>query len=541
MKYKYIAYIRKSSESKEKQALSIQSQRDKLKSEFPNLDIIEWVEEEKSAFKPYNRPKFANMMEKIHEGKIDGIIAWHPDRLSRNEIDAGNITYALRSGVLKDLKFASYNFTISPEGIQQLQNSLSSSQYYSAKLGVDVKRGLNDKLEMGRMPCLAPHGYVNTKLATRGENKIVEDPERFNIIRKMWDLLLTGNYSVPQVRDIATNEWGLLTPKKKKSGGRKIGYTSAYEMFSNIFYTGHFIYKGKIYKGDHKPMITMAEFDRVQGLLKEHGKPRAKTHEFAYGCGTFKCGECERSYVGIEKIKFLKTTKETKAYTFYLCGNKGKVISCSQKDNVNEIEIEKQIKAEISKYTIDSEFLGWALEVMKDNDFIETMTGKDIKESVLKTLEVKQEELKKLIQMSLRSLISDEEFKESRAELDKTISSMKIQLSEKESDKNDNLIELTERAFYFSTYALIALQNRDKKTRNEIVKSFGMNRVIKDKIVNIEAMEWYSEIRKGYFSIKEVLAQYEPEIRCKIKTINDFPQLRSLMRDRADLNRQPPA
>lgn len=216
MKYKYAAYIRKSSESKEKQALSIPSQREKIQEVFPDLDIVDWIEEEKSAFKPYNRPKFAKMMEMIHKKELDGIVAWHPDRLSRNEIDAGNITYALRSGVLKDLKFVSYNFFISPEGIQQLQNSLSSSQYYSAKLGVDVKRGLGDKLKMGRMPGLAPVGYYNTKLAERGENKIVEDPERFNLVRKMWDLMLTGNYSAPQVRDIATKEWGLMTIKRKK-------------------------------------------------------------------------------------------------------------------------------------------------------------------------------------------------------------------------------------------------------------------------------------------------------------------------------------
>ena len=179
---KYEVYVRKSSESKEKQALSIQSQKDSIQKQFLDVNIVDWTDEEKSAFKPYNRPKFAEMMKRVHEGKIDGIIAWHPDRLSRNEIDAANITYALRSGILKDLKFASYSFSNTPEGIQQLQTSLSSSQYYSAKLGVDVKRGLGDKLEMGRMPGLAPLGYLNTKLATRGENKIVEDPERFNII-----------------------------------------------------------------------------------------------------------------------------------------------------------------------------------------------------------------------------------------------------------------------------------------------------------------------------------------------------------------------
>ena len=57
-----------------------------------------------------------------------------------------------------------------------------------------------------------------------------------------------------------------------------------------------------------------------------------------------------------------------------------------------------------------------------------------------------------------------------------------------------------------------------------------MNRTIKDKILNIEANEWYSEIRKGYFSILEVMTRYEPEIRYKQRTGIDFPALRSMMR-----------
>jgi len=528
---KYEAYIRKSSESKEKQALSIQSQKDNLLKQFPGLNIVDWIDEEKSAFKPYNRPKFAEMMKRVHEGKIDGIIAWHPDRLSRNEIDAGNITYALRSGVLKDLKFASYNFSNSPEGIQQLQNSLSSSQYYSAKLGVDVKRGLGDKLEMGRMPGLAPLGYLNTKLSTRGENKIVIDPERFNIVRKMWDMILTGNYSAPQIREIATKKWGLLTPKKKKIGGKPIGYTTIYNMFSNFFYTGSFIYRGKMYKGDHEPMITMAEFDRVQTLIKAHGSPRTKTYDFAYGYGTMTCGECGHSLVAIEKIKFIKSDQTTRVYTLYLCSNKGKKTHCSQKDNVNEKIIEAQIENELLKHTIDPEFLHWSLDVMKDNDFIEVVTEKEIKETVARTLENKQEELKRLIQMAMKGFLSDEEFKTSRAELDKAISELKTQLEETEGSKDKDLMDLTEKAFVYSTYALVALENGSKQMKKEVFKGLGLNRSIKDKKLNVEANEWYSEIRKGYFSIREIMSELEPEIRYKQKTIKDFDGLRSMLRE----------
>lgn len=537
-KLTYGGYIRKSSEAKEKQALSIASQKEAIENKFPNLDII-WFEESRSAFEPNNRPEFLKMLNMALSGKLHGIIAWHPDRLSRNEKDAGEITYAIRKGLIKDLQFVSYLFENSPDGIKHLQNSLSDSQYYSSKLGVDVRRGLASKLKMGRMPGLAPIGYLNTKKAERGENKIEVDLERFNIVRKMWNLMLTGNYSAPLVRDIATNEWGLLTQKKKKIGGKPIGYTTVYNMFSNLFYTGHFVYRKQEYKGDHKPMITMAEFNRVQSLLKAHGNPRPKNHEFAYGCGAFICGECGRSVVGIEKIKYLKSMEITKSYTFYHCGHKKSVVYCSQKYDINEIELEERIKEEITKYSFDKDFLRWTLEVMKDNDVIEVQTKDDIKENVAKTLESKQEELKKLIQMATKGFISDEEFKESRTELDKLINNMKSQLNEKESDKNKDLMNLTEKAFIFSTYALVGLRNGDKRKRKEIAKGLGMNRTIKDKKLFIEANEWYKEIRKGYFSIRKVLAQYEPELCSKQRTIDDFPALRSILRGRWDLNPRP--
>lgn len=147
--------------------------------------------------------------------------------------------------------------------------------------------------------------------------------------------------------------------------------------------------------------------------------------------------------------------------------------------------------------------------------------------------------MKKLIQLAARGLISDDEFKESRAELDKIINGMKEQLKETSSDKNKDLMDLTEKAFVFSTYAFIVLKNGDKITKKEIIKGLGMNRTVRDKKLFIEANDWYEEIRKGYFSLKEFFAGTEPEICLKQRTIDDFPALRSILRGRPDLNRQP--
>src|ERR1051326_1017695 len=136
-KIRYIAYVRKSSEEEERQSLSIPAQKRRIKDLFPELKIVKWLEESKSAFTP-GREHFGEMMRILQEGEADGIVGWHPDRLSRNEIDAAAITYGLRTGLIKDLKFGSYFFDNSPEGIMMLQNVMSHSQYFSSKLSKDI-------------------------------------------------------------------------------------------------------------------------------------------------------------------------------------------------------------------------------------------------------------------------------------------------------------------------------------------------------------------------------------------------------------------
>ena len=69
---KYFAYVRKSTEGEERQALSISSQIDKAKEIFGNLNIVEVLEEKHSAFKPHQRPVFENMIKRIEKGEADG-------------------------------------------------------------------------------------------------------------------------------------------------------------------------------------------------------------------------------------------------------------------------------------------------------------------------------------------------------------------------------------------------------------------------------------------------------------------------------------
>ena len=95
-----------------------------------------------------------------------------------------------------------------------LQMALSQSQYESAKKGRDVKRGLGQKAHMGIYPAPAPVGYLNDKYG-RKDTKPFTKTRSVLILRKIFDLMLTGKYTPPRILEIATKDWGLRMPNGK--------------------------------------------------------------------------------------------------------------------------------------------------------------------------------------------------------------------------------------------------------------------------------------------------------------------------------------
>ena len=103
-KYKVFLYARRSSdESSDKQLQSIEDQINNLKPLATRLGykIVATFEESKSSKQPYIRPKFQNMLDRIEAGEADGILCWHINRLSRNPIDSGTLSWMLQKGIIK--------------------------------------------------------------------------------------------------------------------------------------------------------------------------------------------------------------------------------------------------------------------------------------------------------------------------------------------------------------------------------------------------------------------------------------------------------
>lgn len=485
---RYFLYARKSSEPDDRQALSLPAQKQELLKSFGHLDIVEIVEEAQSAKAP-GRPRFDYVVKEIEKGKADGIIAWHPDRLARNSVDGGRIIYDLDQGKLKDLKFAQYTFENSPEGKWMLGIIFGQSKYFVDKLSKDVRRGLNAKVGMGWRPGVSPIGYLNNLADSKGTRTIVKDPARFPLVRQMWDLMLTGVYSPSRILEIATREWGLRTVERRRIGGSPLSNSGIYRMFTNPFYYGVFEYGGNLYPGSHQPMITEEEFWRAQRLLGRAGRPRPKTkRHFAY-TGLMRCGECGCLITAEEKTKHIKATGEKRVYTYYHCTKKKRHLKCSQ-PCIELSELERQICAVLGSIDISEDFLDWALKYLNEMHEQDQVEFQSKFENVEKAHDGCERQLKELLDIRIKGLITDEEFEQKRMNLTREKNLLKCQLDDPERHTGRGL-ELAERTCRFAHDLVDRFKNGTIEDRKLIIETVGSNRILRDKILDFKPEEPY--------------------------------------------------
>ena len=519
-KLRYIAYVRKSSESKEKQELSHLSQIENIKSQFGHLDIVDWVIESKSAFTP-GRKLFNNTMERIESGEADGIVAWHPNRCSRNEIDSSRITYALR-GPLKDLKFCSYNFDSSPEGIMMLQMTMNQSQYESSKQGKDVKRGLTTKAGTGEKPGRVPPGYKKIpKLDENGQviirpkdKKIVTetgmDKDRFDDVKRMFALLLDGGHTPHQIWRIAVDEMQFVMPKTPKTGGKLIGKSELYRIFRNPFYAGYFEHNGVLHKitsPSYEPMIDWEQYKTVQQILGERGNHRIGTFEYAFS-SLIRCGICNCLVQARHRTKYIKSENQYKTYVYYYCSRKSMDRPCNQSRYTLVENMERDIDEELSKYTILPEFKDLALKILRRNNKLEVSERERLYGKHIKKRGELQSQRDSLIDYLHRELIDEEEYRHQKSRLQVEIDNVD-QLLRNTEKRADDWMVLNEKAFNFAAYARMHFENGNVRTKREILKTLGKNLVLQDNKLHIEPENWlipiaenYPEIEKSYLQVR---------------------------------------
>lgn len=490
----YFIYARKSSESEDRQVQSIGDQVDWLKKLAGNLGlhVKEVFLESRSAKNPGERPLFNEMLNRIERGEADGILCWQMNRLFRNPVDSGRVQWLLQRGVIKSIQTSDGERR--PEDNTVLFSvEAGVSNQYIIDLRKNVKRGVESKLSKGWQPCLPPAGYLNEA----SERTIVRDADRFPLIRRMWNLMLTGAHTPRQILEIATNEWGYRTRKTARTGNKELSLSGLYRIFTNPFYYGVIRYGGKLYQGKHEPMITVDEFDRAQAILGRAEKPQAKTRYFPF-TGLIRCGECGCMITAEMKIK-IAASGTPRIYTYYHCTRRKTGAQCSQRKHLTARGLEEQIERLLAEYQVFPEFAEQALAILDEQDGAEEEERVVIQEARRQTLIETERQLETLTQMRYRNLIEDEEFARERGQLKDSMLRLKQQLESAGSQAQEpsNLARL---AFPYAARAKDAFIKSSPRRKREIFVAFGQNPTLKGNKLSIQARSWLQRIQSDYQS-----------------------------------------
>ena len=195
-KIKYVLYARKSTESEERQVLSIDSQvKEMLQlAERDGLEVVEIRRESHSAKESGQRPVYKEILEDIRRGRFNGILTWAPDRLSRNAGDLGSVVDLMDQQLLLEIRTYGQHFKNSPNEKFLLMILCSQAKLENDNKSVNVKRGLRTRVEMGLWPAPAPTGYLKEKRTDRKCQTIL-DSERAPTIKKMFEKVAYEHWS----------------------------------------------------------------------------------------------------------------------------------------------------------------------------------------------------------------------------------------------------------------------------------------------------------------------------------------------------------
>jgi site-specific DNA recombinase len=512
---KYYIYCRKSTESEDRQILSLGAQKRELTefAEKNNLNVVSILSESASAY-TQGRKKFGEMVRGIQEGKADGIIVWAYNRLARNSLDGGMIIHLLDIGDLKEIRTPTSITNGSGNNKFMLQLEFAMSKKSSDDNSESVKRGNKEKILRGWDIRKHP-GYMFVEDPNYNWEKVLHpDPERFQLIKDSFGLVLKGK-SVRNTLDILNNKWGYRTPKTRRQGGKPMTLSNLYRVLQDDFYCG-WIYTpdGQKIKGKHKQMIREDEFNYIQQILADKRKPRPKYLELPYRSQIF-CGECGCTVCMEEKIqticsecknKFSSRNKKhcpkcnTKIsnmshpkhfrYVYGRCTKKKRHIKCSQK-TIRLESLEKQLTYFLDSIEISPRVHEWIIKRLQEKNMSFLNKNKQVNKNHESNLKRKQNELDSLFSRFVSpentnyALISAQEYQVKRNKLSKEKTKIESMIDDSKEQRSSFMNDQVE-AFNISAKAKQEFENGDYKKKTAIIQSLGSNLVLKDRKIRIE-------------------------------------------------------
>lgn len=344
-------YKRKSTESEERQILSIEAQEDwcngeieriKLANPWKIIEVVADISEEKSAKAPW-RAWFNELMTVFSEKKADIIVSWKLNRLSRNPIDEWTIKWLCQSFTIQAIH--TVDWISNWHNILLMSVHFGMSTQYIIDLSKDIKRWLLQKAKNGWWWRAAPIWYKNIN------SEVEIDPQTAPIIKEIFRLKHEKNLSDTEIAKIANNLGLRWKTRKINWIKRKAEITNKTiaRILENKFYYWAIVNFWEIFIWKHEPLVTKEVFDAINSREKK----KYIKHKVWIFKGLVKDFETWENYIPCKKFKKLASWEKAE-YVYYMKRFKNWPVKSIW---FSELEIINKIKENIWNYNFSEEFL----------------------------------------------------------------------------------------------------------------------------------------------------------------------------------------
>jgi DNA invertase Pin-like site-specific DNA recombinase len=323
---------------------------------------------------------------------------------------------------------------------------------YRNKISDNVKRSSSKKLAEGTICGDSPLGYLNRPRVDKKKEKVEVyiDPDRGNLVKRMFEMYSTGLYSMEDLRIFAEQE-GLRSKKNCK-----ISKSQIEKILKNPFYYGYMRYNGILYKHIHPKLISKELFDSCQDVKLGRKKTKSRRTQKPFTLkGLLKCHHCGCAYspeIKKGKYVYMRPTK-----------SQGE---CSECFHLNENKILSQIEEALKGIQIPQHILLEIGEELKKSSNKEHNHQIQESNKLQKQYELIQTRIKKVREFYIDQEFSKEEYNESMTDLQverQNIETRLQRLSNADDSFNQNVSTIFELAS--KAYELFKSSDVEEKRR----------------------------------------------------------------------------
>lgn len=530
---KYINYNRKSSESEDRQILSLISQEDEAMALAKRLGLVirRTISESKSAKIPGQRKGFKELMRVIKRGQCNAIICWKLDRLARNMAEGGELIELIQSGAIQEIvtPFKTYSQF---DSAVLLAVEFGFANQYSIDLARNVKRGLEKKAKMGIPHGIAPFGYLNKKDGDKGERTWIVDTERFPIVEKLFKKVLEQTSSPTNVYFWWIKNYQPTTLKRKRMGGKKVAQSYFYEMMRNPIYAGFFFHDGVEYEL-HKSLpraINKVQFLKIQRMFDSNNHLIQTRHTARY-TGIIKAPDggyigpdykfqlicdCKHKFAYLNRsacpkcntaIKDMATPKHLLYTYYYNSPRKKRRLPIKL---LNESKIDEVVRDFVSDFHLSERMKTLILEKIRKIDGEiqqDPVLPKERKENRIADLEKRKKSLRGLL---VEGTISKSEYEQDIAEIDTEILDIQISLVE---NKLDRPVDILSRIV--NLYDVMSGDAKEEKI--ELLEAMRSHLTWDEKTLEFTSPDWVLIVKEGLSMERKKNHRLTPEIPLDFK------------------------